>query len=197
MRRNACLKTLLLATLPFVISSGAAAEDTPQKQMATAQIQDASGNAVGTATFEQLEHGVLVNADLKNLPSGGHAFHIHEKGACQPDFKAAGGHYRPLQNEHGYDTPDGYHAGDLPNVYVSQDGTARAAFFAPDLTLGWEKTGKTPSSAEAKAPFPLMDADGSAIMIHENADDYKAVPPDSTGARIACGVIKMGDAAGQ
>ena len=36
---------------------------------------------------------------------------------------------------------------------------------------------------------PLLDADGSALVIHAGADDYKTDPAGNSGGRIACGVI--------
>ena len=148
-----------------------------------AQVQTTDGTDAGSVTFEQVEHGVVVTARLQNLPEGPHAFHIHEQGACEPSFDAAGGHYNPNQAEHGFDTPAGYHAGDLPNVYVASDGSATADFFVPHLTL--EET----ADNVGESPYTLRDADGSAIMVHADIDDYQAQPPDSTGSRIACGVI--------
>jgi Cu-Zn family superoxide dismutase len=35
----------------------------------------------------------------------------------------------------------------------------------------------------------LLDADGSALVVHAGADDYKTDPAGSSGDRIACGVI--------
>ena len=51
---------------------------------------------MGTVTFRQAASGVLVMADVKGLTAGGHAFIIHEVGACTPDFNAAGDHFKPL-----------------------------------------------------------------------------------------------------
>lgn len=148
-----------------------------------AQVQTADGESAGSVTFEQVDHGVVVTARLENLPEGGHGFHIHEHGACEPTFDAAGGHYTPNEAKHGFDTPEGYHAGDLPNIYVASDGTASADFFVPHLTL------EANPDNTGNPPYTLRDADGSAIMVHRDIDDYEAQPPNSTGPRIACGVI--------
>lgn len=171
--------TLLAAASIMAMSAAglAVAQDT---ESLTADVVTESGESAGTVTFEQAEHGLIIRADLQNLPEGAHGFHIHETGSCEPDFKAAGGHYAPRKNQHGIDSADGHHAGDLPNIHVSADGTAKAEFFSFELTLA-------AGDAASEAPFPLADQDGSAVMVHAAADDY--VSGDSAGARIACGVI--------
>lgn len=171
------VKVLALAAAAAAAGGIASAQD---RDRLVAEVMTADGQSAGSVAFQQVEHGVLVIADLQNLPEGPHGFHIHETGACQPDFQAAGKHYAPAGKQHGYDNPDGYHAGDLANIDVEPDGTARAELFVPWLTLG-EAT-----NADA-APFSLGDQDGSAIMVHASADDY--VSADSAGERIACGVI--------
>ena len=176
------INTLAAAALGTV--AGVAAATAQEIATIEAQVMTAEGQSAGTVVFEQVNHGVVVTARLENLPEGPHGFHIHERGACEPpSFDSAGGHYNPTDAEHGYDTPQGYHAGDLPNVYAAADGTATADFFAPHLTLARDP------QAPGQAPFTLADADGSAIMVHAQIDDYRAATPNSTGARIACGVI--------
>ena len=36
----------------------------------------------------------------------------------------------------------------------------------------------------------LLDADGSALVIHANADDHSSQPIGGAGDRVACAVIK-------
>jgi Cu-Zn family superoxide dismutase len=36
----------------------------------------------------------------------------------------------------------------------------------------------------------LFDADGSAIVVHADPDDYRSDPAGNSGDRIACGVIE-------
>ncbi len=150
---------------------------------AEAVLESPSGASIGTVKFRQAASGVLVMADLMGLAPGGHAFIIHEVGACTPDFGAAGDHFNPTDAEHGFIHPawqrgessEG-HGGDLPNIYAASDGSARADFFTVGITLD---TGLRHS---------VFDADGSAIIVHEKPDSYGEEETD-TGNRIACGVI--------
>jgi len=143
---------------------------------ASAVLKDASGKEVGAATFTVTPSGVLISLDLTAVPPGEHGFHVHTTGKCQPpDFKSAGPHFNPDQTKHGFMTPEGPHAGDLPNLHVPADGKLQVEVLEPNVTL----------SGEA----PLLDADGSALVIHAGADDYKTDPAGNSGDRIACGVI--------
>ena len=150
---------------------------------AAATLKSPDGNSIGTVTFLQAASGVLVMADVKGLPPGGHAFVVHETGACIPDFSYAGDHFNPTDAEHGFIHPgwrrgasSGVHGGDLPNIYAASDGSARADFFTAGITLD---TGPSHS---------VFDADGSAIIVHEWPDSYGEEESD-TGTRIGCGVI--------
>jgi len=143
---------------------------------ASAVLRDASGKEVGAATFTVTPSGVLISLDLTAVPPGEHGFHVHTTGKCEPpDFKSAGPHFNPDQTKHGFMTPEGPHAGDLPNLHVPADGKLQVEVLEPNVTL----------SGEA----PLLDADGSALVIHAGADDYKTDPAGNSGDRIACGVI--------
>jgi len=143
---------------------------------ASAVLRDASGKEVGAATFTVTPSGVLISLDLTAVPPGEHGFHVHTTGKCEPpDFKSAGPHFNPDQTKHGFMTPEGPHAGDLPNLHVPADGKLQVEVLEPNVTL----------SGEA----PLLDADGSALVIHAGADDYKTDPAGNSGDRVACGVI--------
>ncbi len=132
------------------------------------------GAAAGTVSLVQTPAGVLIEASLENLMPGEHGFHIHGVGACDPDFKAAGGHFNPSGAEHGFHNANGYHAGDLPNIFVGADGRAEVHILNPNVTLG-------PGTST------LFDADGSSFIVHAKADTYEKNP--GAGARAACGVI--------
>jgi Cu-Zn family superoxide dismutase len=167
-------RALIVAGLVLI---GAAVADGEEPMKATAQMKDAQGQPVGTVLLEQTPHGVLVTADLTNLPAGVHAIHIHEVGKCEPPFKTAGAHFNPEHHKHGIMEKSGMHAGDMPNLSVDEAGKAKAQFFITGITLGKGKTS-------------VFDADGSAVIVHAQADDYKTDPAGAAGDRIACGVIE-------
>ena len=144
-------------------------------QSIRAELSDGSGRRVGEATLQQLPKGVLIVADLSSLPSGTHAMHLHETGRCVPPFESAGGHYNPVGSQHGYRNPAGPHAGDLPNIHVTVGGTLRVEHFVEGLSLSGEGG--------------LLADDGSAVVIHQFADDYSSDPSGAAGDRIACGVL--------
>ncbi len=144
---------------------------------AVAQMAGPDGSAMGVVTLTQGKQGVLVAADVTGLLPGFHGFHIHEIGQCAPDFTAAGDHFNPdAERGHGFLDAGGYHAGDMPNIYATPDGTAKADVFNGSVSL-----------AEG-VEHSLFDADGSAVIIHEKADTYGS--DAGAGGRVACGVIR-------
>lgn len=147
-------------------------------QTAKAELKEAKGAPIGTVALTDVPTGVLLNLSLKGLPAGTYGFHIHAVGKCEgPAFASAGGHFNPAQHKHGFMSAEGSHAGDLPNLHVAGSGAFKMEALAAGVTL---KKGQANS---------LLDADGSALVIHEKADDYKTDPAGDSGARIICGVI--------
>lgn len=140
-------------------------------------LMNAEGAAIGTARLAPADDGVRVSLAAAGLAPGPHGFHIHETGRCDaPDFESAGGHFAPAGNPHGFEVPAGPHAGDLRNIEVGADGQVRAEAVNERITLG----------AGANS---LFDADGSAVVIHAQPDDYRSQPSGDAGARVACGVV--------
>jgi superoxide dismutase, Cu-Zn family len=173
-QKERAMKTMI--GLAMVIVTGILCTGIADAQTARAELKDADGKTVGDAVLEQRANDVRITANFTGVPPGTHAFHIHEVGKCDPPFESAGGHFNPTGKQHGKDNPQGSHAGDLPNIQVPADGRLKVEATAKDVSLGAAKNG-------------LLDADGSALVVHEGADDYKSDPAGNAGKRIACGVI--------
>ncbi|WP_010531657.1 superoxide dismutase family protein [Lentibacillus jeotgali] len=152
-------------------------ENASQKAV-TVDLQSGEGESAGTATLEQVSEGVKVTLNGENIPKGTHGFHIHEKGTCEaPDFKSADGHFNPGNTKHGFDTSEGPHAGDMPNITVGEDGTVKMSYVAEDVTL------------EKGQDNSLLGDGGRALVIHQGKDDGKSQPSGDAGDRFACGTI--------
>ena len=148
-----------------------------QNPQATAELKNAKGEAVGVARLWEDEGGVRFYADVRNIPAGKHGLHLHAVGKCDPpEFTTAGGHFNPEGKKHGLANPDGPHAGDLPNLDVAANGTGQLHYHVRRVTLG-------------AGPASLLDADGTAVVIHANPDDNTTDPTGNSGGRIACGII--------
>jgi superoxide dismutase, Cu-Zn family len=142
----------------------------------TAELKDAQGKSVGQVILWDDGSGVKLEVRVHDLTPGEHAIHFHQVPKCEaPDFKSAGGHFNPDGKKHGFESPDGHHAGDIKNFTVDAQGKADAHLEDNDVTL---KDG----------PHSLL-TNGAAVVIHAKADDYKTDPSGNSGDRIACGVI--------
>lgn len=151
---------------------------------ATATINSISatgiGASLGTVTFMDSAHGLVITPKLSALPPGQHGLHIHDKGDCGPGMNqgkpaagfAAGGHYDPAHTKkHLGPLSTAGHRGDLPVLVVDSRGDATEAVTASHLTVEQVR--------------------GRSIMIHAGGDNYSDTPAPlgGGGARIACGVI--------
>jgi superoxide dismutase, Cu-Zn family len=165
----------LSAAMVVYCTSAIAQQTAPSAQ---ADIVNAQGQKIGTATIQPSGSGVRINVQVSQLPPGTHGIHIHTVGKCEGQaFTSAGGHFNPTSKKHGKDNPEGPHAGDLLNIEVAADGIGKASLSDPNVTL-------------ASGANSLFSEAGTALVIHEKADDYKTDPTGNSGARIACGVIR-------
>jgi len=161
----------------------------------TAGLADADGAELGTVEITFSGAGATLVVDVQGLEPGFHGFHLHEVGQCEPDsaapadpamtgpFLSAGGHLAAEDEDHGE------HAGDLPPLLVSADGTATTTVVSDRLQES-----------------DVLDADGSAVMIHAERDNLGNIPqryapagPDEmtlgtgdSGGRVGCAVVTAG-----
>ena len=72
---------------------------------------------------------------------------------------------------------------------VRTPATCRTCIFRPSGELAVELL-NTNATLEKGKPNSVFDADGSAVVVHAQLDDYKTDPTGNAGGRIACGVIE-------
>lgn len=190
---------LALAVGPVVSAQDASPAAEAEALDVVVMTQD--GEEAGVLSFVEELGAVRITGELHGLEPGKHGLHIHEFGICDPSgdepFSSAGGHFNPTDQSHGpgpatVATPAvatavsmdvESHAGDLGNIAVDDNGDA-----AIDITSDRIKLASGTVNS-------LDDADGSAIVVHQDADDLETDPSGNSGPRIACGVIFAGTGA--
>ncbi len=182
--------TILIVALGLVVSVTLAllvfqpgVEGEPEPSLtATALLISPGGMPMGKVTLEQSADGVLVQAEAHGLSPGGHAISVYAVGSCMPGHSAAGEAVKISEADSSRISlraqGDGQ-AGLLPNIYASENGTARADFFTDAITI------------LADMEHSVIDEDGSAIIIHEKPDPYMGEENPDIGFLVACGVIEM------
>lgn len=183
--------------MPNAVAGLAATPDGTDRVVAHAAVRDVNSALVGVLTLVTTRDGrIVITGRLSGLSPGFHGFHIHAVGICDPTavdpagnpapFATAGPHLNPRGAVHGH------HAGDLPVLLVTRNGTVRLVTETDMVTRA-----------------EIFDADRSAFIIHATTDNYANIPtryvstttnqpgPDAatqatgdSGGRVACGVIQ-------
>jgi Cu-Zn family superoxide dismutase len=163
------------------------------------QLKTADGTPVANATLDFANGFARITVETVEtgiLSAGFHGMHIHSVGKCEADsvaptggdpgdFLSAGGHFQaPGHTGHPA-------SGDLTSLEVRSDGSAELV-----------------TTTDAFTAQDLLDGAGTALMIHEDEDNFGHIPdrysqPDGTagpdqntlatgdaGGRVACGVIQ-------
>ena len=173
-------KSLLnLAALTF-IGTAMLTLNVSEADSLTVDIIGSDGGTIGSVTVTEAPHGALLRVQIAagSLLPGAHGMHLHAVADCSDvgTFKLSTGHINPSGRAHGLLNPDGPDNADLPNLIVLADGTADVEIFTVGVTL-------------AGGDVPLLDADGSALVIHANPDDHMTQPIGGAGPRRACGAV--------
>ena len=170
------VKTLAL-TAPILLAGCTTLADQPTERVAQATLGFANGLPAGTAQLLRSGTGMSVAVAVTGMTPGAHGFHLHTIGKCEgPAFESAGAHLNPYGRKHGTLAPGGPHLGDMLNIEVGTNGTGTAS-----LDLPGERAGGLDE---------IFDADGTAVIVHAGADDYRTDPSGNAGGRIACGVLR-------
>lgn len=175
---------MIRSKLKFVAALACGVAAVPLSAMAadtaSGQLIGSDGGARGTVQITAAPAGVILRVEAKGLTPGWHGMHFHEKGDCgAPKFTSAGAHVHSVTPVvHGLLNAKANDAGDLPNLFVNADGSATVELYSTLVSL--KPGGKHP---------PLLDADGAALVIHAQPDDYQSQPIGGSGDRVACAVL--------
>lgn len=170
------LGTLAIMGFGSVAEAGTARRSSAPT-LASADIAGPDGQRLGIATVVAEDDRVVLKAQVSGLTPGAHGIHLHTTGRCDgPAFTTAGGHLNPGHRQHGLDNPSGSHLGDLPNIVADGKGSGTIS-----VTLSGTRDDVTRA---------LFDSDGTALVIHADADDNMTDPAGNSGGRIACGVFQ-------
>jgi superoxide dismutase, Cu-Zn family len=142
----------------------------PGAERMTTQLKSADGSQVGTATIDFANGYATVTVEAgpnQVLSPGFHALMIHAVGKCEgPDFESAGSVYQAADHT-------GFPAsGDLTALQVRSDGSAKLVTTTNLLTAA-----------------NLRSSSGSALIVHQAADNLSSPPIGEANKRVACGVI--------
>ena len=157
----------------------------PGTERMTTQLKSADGNQVGTATIDFANGYATVTVEAgpnQVLSPGFHGLQIHSVGKCEANSAAPAGGSTGDFNSAGsvYQAPDhtGFPAsGDLTALQVRNDGSAKLVTTTNLFTAS-----------------DLRNSSGTALVIHQTADNLSGSATGESGKRVACGVIAASSA---
>lgn len=198
MRTRLLIVLAVLSVTIVALYASSAVAQRPAPGGVEAVLVGRDGTPVGRAVMAPRRGGALeVRYRVRGLPPGDYkATHLHEVGTCDRGFRTPDGTPAPFESAGGHWNPSGAahssHPGDFPPLLVSNGGTAEASFVTDRFRAG-----------------QLLDANGSAVIVHTGRDNQGNVParyrsepadangPDATtlatgdaGERLACGVVR-------
>lgn len=169
---------LLISAAALALAGCSTLDSMPTERVGEVDMSFANGLPAGTGQLVSDGRTLSLAVAVTGLEPGEHGFHLHTTGQCTaPDFTSAGGHLNPTGREHGSLNPQGKHLGDLPNLVV---GASRSTSTEVDLGADTRELRET-----------LFDNDGTAVIVHAKADDYRSDPAGDAGPRVACGVLRQ------
>jgi Cu-Zn family superoxide dismutase len=187
MHRMGAMTAAILLLVTVVVAGGCAGARTSSSEpgrIAWAELKNKDGESVGSAVLRQEDGRVRIVVQARGLTPGRHGIHVHAVGRCEaPGFQSAGDHFNPLGQMHGLENPGGPHAGDLPNLEADASGRVEYVAMTDRVSL-------------VPGPATVFDVDGSAIVVHETADDQRTDPSGNSGARLLCGALVAGPTTG-
>eukprot|EP01083_Nonionella_stella_P251409 867449_1 len=143
---------------------------------------DGGSGVNGQVIFENINGKTKISAKMNGLSPGKHGFHIHELGDLSGGCKTAKGHFNPFGKEHGGPKDVNRHIGDLGNIIANDKGIATCEIIDEFVELNG-----------------VNSIIGRSVVVHADEDDLgKGGHNDSkttghAGARVACGVIGLGN----
>ncbi|WP_374022777.1 superoxide dismutase family protein [Mycobacterium sp. HNNTM2301] len=146
----------------------------PGTERMTTQLKGTDGSQVGTATVDFANGYATVTVEAgpnQVLSPGFHALMIHAAGKCEGDFESAGSVYQ-APNHTGFPA-----SGDLTALQVRNDGSAKLVTTTSLLTAS-----------------DLRNSSGTALIVHQNADNLSGASTGESGKRVACGVLAAASA---
>ncbi|KLO43374.1 superoxide dismutase [Mycobacterium nebraskense] len=157
----------------------------PGTERMTTQLKGADGNQVATATIDFANGYATVTVEAgpnQVLSPGFHGLQIHSVGKCEANSTAPAGGSTGDFNSAGnvYQAPDhtGFPAsGDLTALQVRNDGSAKLVTTTNLFTAS-----------------DLRNSSGTALVIHQTADNLSGSATGESGKRVACGVIAASSA---